>query len=134
MTTMTIGKLAKAANVPIDTIRYYEKQGLMLTPQRSASGYRLYSSEDLRRIHFIRKAKSLGFTLKDIQDLLSIDDNAATRTCEDVKTIAELKLQEIEEKITELRQIKRALEAVTASCCGGDEPAINCTILNALEH
>jgi len=62
MTTMTIGKLAKAANVPIDTIRYYEKQGLMLTPQRSASGYRLYSSEDLRRIHFIRKAKSLGFT------------------------------------------------------------------------
>ena len=72
---MTIGKLAKAADVAIDTVRYYERQGLLPQPQRTTSGYRLYAEDSLRRLRFIRRAKALGFQLNDIASLLRLTDN-----------------------------------------------------------
>jgi len=127
-----IGALAKAAGVTVETLRFYEKQGLLPKPFRSESGYRLYPESKLNQVEFILRAKAVGFSLKDITGLLDLEVNREQETCQTVKTFAEEKLAEIEAKIQELQQMRGALKQITDACCGGPLPASHCTILSAL--
>jgi len=131
MSTYTIGKLAQAANINHETVRFYERKGLLPQPSRSPSGYRLYADADLKRLHFILLAKKHGFTLADIQELLELRVDPAS-TCEEVKFKADEKIAVIKEKIAELRSMQHALTAL-ASACHGTGPAGDCPILDAFE-
>ncbi|MDZ7364219.1 MAG: MerR family transcriptional regulator [candidate division KSB1 bacterium] len=115
MTTLSVGQLAKEANVNIETVRYYERRGLLPEPQRRESGHREYSPEDVFRIKFIKRAQELGFTLKEISKLLALRVDAKT-TCAKVKKQAEAKISDIEEKIFLLKKMKTALGKQASSC------------------
>ena len=130
---LRIGQLAEQCGVSVETLRFYEKEGLLSEPPRSANGYRLYNSEAQATVGFIIKAKSLGFSLKDIAELISLKSTKEQHTCGEIKAIAENKLQTIEEKIQQLNQLHQALQAISDSCAGGEQPASECTILEALE-
>ena len=132
MTTMTIGELAQRAGVGIETIRFYEREGLIETPRRTASGYRQYSEEVVRRLQFIRRAKELGFTLNEIKELLSLRVHAGV-SCAMVKRKAEKKIADIDAKLRSLRCMKRALVELTKTC-NEDGTLDRCPILNAMEH
>ena len=127
---MKIGELAQRTGVGIDTVRYYEREGLLPRAQRLASGYRVYSDHDARRLRFVRRAKSLGFTLQEIRDLLALsdrrDDDMAT-----MRTAAIEKLGAVEAKLAELHRIRAGLETLVASC-PGHGALEQCPILNAL--
>ena len=129
-TTMTIGKLAQQAGVGIETIRFYEREGLIETPPRTASGYRQYSDAVVRRLQFIRRAKELGFTLNEIKELLSLKTSAGV-TCASAKRKAEEKIADIDGKLRTLRRMKRALVDLTKSC-NEDGTLDECPILNAM--
>jgi Cu(I)-responsive transcriptional regulator len=131
MQALTIGKVAKHAGVGIDTVRFYERKGLIAKPPRGASGYRHYPQDAVSRIRFIRRAKELGFSLQEIRDLLALRIDAEVRSGE-VKKRAETKIADIEAKIRTLQRIKETLVAITAACdgCG---PVSDCPILRALE-
>jgi len=134
MNLLRIGEVAKQTGVSIETLRYYEKQGLVDSPSRTDAGYRLYGERAVQQIEFIISAKNLGFSLKDIQELLNLRVDKENHTCEEVKTLAECKLTDIEERIRELSTIRQALKQVINTCCGGPESADNCSILGALEQ
>jgi DNA-binding transcriptional MerR regulator len=124
MRTMTIGELARAAGVNVQTVRYYERRGLLEEPPRRASGYREYPESDLARLGFIRRAQGLGFTLAEIGDLLSLRVDPRT-TSADVH-------RRVEEKLTDLRRIRGALRELAASC-KAHGPVGECPFLEALE-
>ena len=128
---LTIGKLAKHGGVNIMTIRYYERRGLLPAPARTASGYRLYTDDAVRRLQFIRQAQLLGFSLTEIQDLLSLRMQPGT-TCADIRMRAKEKISAVEKKIEDLERIKNALTALAAAC-RGKGPTAECPILEALE-
>ena len=129
---LSIGKLARTAGVGIDTVRYYERNGLLAPNTRSASGYRRYGDLELSRLRFIRRAQKLGFTLKEIRELFALRlDRSATRR--DVRQRAAAKVAEIEGKIRDLERMKKTLAELSATC-HGDGPAEGCPILNALEE
>ena len=131
MKPMTIGRLAEQAAVGIETVRFYEREGVLAKPARSASGYRLYDAEVVARLQFVQRAKELGFTLKEIKELLSLRVDHGT-SCEDVRARAEIKIADIEDRIKTLHRMKKALVRLTQDCCqktGGSE----CPILGALE-
>jgi MerR family mercuric resistance operon transcriptional regulator len=132
MGTLTIGKLAKKANGNIETIRYYEKKALIPKAYRRESGYREYSEDTVRRIQFIKHAKELGFSLKEIHELLSLKLDPKT-PCSKVKNRTEVKIADIEEKIKTLQGMKKALVKLTKAC-SGKGPVIECPILEALER
>lgn len=130
MSAMTIGRLATQAGVPIDTIRYYERHGLLPAPQRRASGYREYAEADIERLRFIRRAKELGFTLTEIGELLSLTAQRGN-DMRGVKAKAEERLEQVEHKIEELKRVRRGLKALIAACPGhGDLEG--CPIVAAL--
>ena len=128
-----IGEIAKRLDVSTDTLRYYEKQGLLVSSSRSTSGYRLYSIKDIAQLEFVLRAKKVGFTLSEIKDLLAIKVDKEHHSCQEVKQFTNEKIAEVEEKISELEVILNSLKLLNQSCCGGDEPAIHCSILSALE-
>ena len=128
---LTIGRLAKAADVNVQTVRYYERRKLLPPTSRLPSGYRLYSDEALRRLRFIRNAQALGFTLREIAELLNLRVGSTTR-CGDVKRKAQAKLAGVEEKARDLKALARALRSLIETCQAG-EPTTRCPILNALE-
>src|SRR6516162_3761464 len=127
---MTIGRLAKAAGVNIDTIRYYERHGLLPRAARRESGYREYARADVARLTFIRRAKELGFSLSDIAELLSLstDRNNGVRG---VERKAEERLADVERKIAELKRVQRGLKTLIDACPGHGELAA-CPIVAAL--
>ncbi|MBI3420357.1 MAG: heavy metal-responsive transcriptional regulator [Proteobacteria bacterium] len=129
---MTIGVLSKQSGVSADTLRYYERLGL-IKPLRSASGYRHYGSDALRILCFIRGAKALHFTLQEIGDLLFLDASDKT-TCAAVLKKTATKIREAEEKIEELHEIKKLLEKLTKACPGDETSAEACPILDHLCH
>jgi MerR family mercuric resistance operon transcriptional regulator len=129
MEPLTIGQLARRGGVGIETVRFYERRGLLEQPARKASGYRQYSPEVVSRLHFIRRAKELGFSLREIGELIALQLNPKT-TCTDVKQCAKAKINDIEGKIRDLQRMKRALDKVVASCKGYG-PAHQCSILKA---
>lgn len=129
---LKIGELAKRSCVSQDTLRFYEKRGLLQPSSRSPAGYRLYDSHDVKRVGFIMSAKGVGFTLNEIRDLLALEVTKDEKSCEDVKRIVDEKLVTVEKRINEMGRIKTSLEALGKACCGGDEPATHCTILETL--
>lgn len=131
---MKIGELAKQCNVSLDTVRYYEKQGLLAAIDRSEGGYRLFDQDAVERLHFIRKSKDLGFTLKEIRELLGIRVSPESYACGEVKALTDQKRELIEDKIRELQSLQQALQQLSDSCCGGQEPATECSILDFLSH
>ncbi len=130
MIQMTIGQVARQTGVSVETIRYYEKEGLVDEPERNPSGYRQYPAETIKRILFIQRAKAIGFTLREIHDLLSIQEKPEA-CCGDVLSRAESKMAEIEAKINELQRMKNALQMLTTECVS-DNGLDNCPILDAL--
>lgn len=131
MNSLTIGQLAKNAGVGVETVRFYERKGLLASPNRRPSGYRQYGEEVVNRLRFIKRAKELGFTLNEIKDLLSLRLDPTT-TCADVKERAEEKIDDIEAKIRTLRRMKNALVKVTKACSGRGGTS-ECPILEALD-
>ena len=127
---LTAGKLAKAADVNVETLRYYEKRGLLPEPPRKESGYRVYPESAVDRLKFIKGAQVLGFTLDEIQDLLEMRiDTHANRA--DVRQRATEKIADIQEKIEALEQMKQALEHLVHQC-HGDGSTAECPILEAI--
>ena len=127
---MNIGRLAELAQVNIDTIRYYERQGLLEPAARTASGYRKYGPADLERLRFILRSKSLGFTLAEIGDLLSLTGSRAS-DMQGVRRKAEERLAQVERKISELNRVKRGLKKLIDACPGKGE-LLGCPIVAAL--
>ena len=130
---MRIGELSKSTGFQVETLRYYEKEGLLTPVSRTQSGYREYNQTSLKQLHFIRNAKSVGFSLKEIAELLTLRVDRNQYSCGEVKSIAEQKISQIDNKIKELDKMRKALYSITDACCGGAEPATTCTILNALD-
>jgi len=128
--TLTIGQVARAARVGVETVRFYEREGLVVEPPRRPSGYRQYPPDAVRRVRFIRRAKDLGFTLKEIGELLSLRVNPGT-TCADVRAMAGAKVQDVERKIAELSGIRDVLVRLARSC-RGKGPTSECPILDML--
>ena len=129
---LTIGRVARAAGVGIDTIRYYEREGLLPPPARRLSGYRDYTPDAVTRLRFIRRAKELGFSLPEIRELLalSVDRERGVRG---VKQRAEARLAEIDRRIRELKRVQRGLRNLINACPGHGAPE-SCPILTALSH
>ncbi len=131
-TALTIGRLASAAGVGVETIRFYEREGLLPKPPRKrSSGYRQYPPDAVARVMFIRRAKDLGFTLKGVSELLELRVDP-DKSCADVRALAKAKLVDVEEKMADLTRIKGALERL-AKACRGKGPTSECPILDAIE-
>ena len=128
---LTIGKVARAGNTGVETIRYYEREGLIAAPARSGSGYRLYVPDVIQRLHFIRQAKELGFALAEIKELLSLRMRPDT-TCADIRKRAREKIAAVDRKIEDLQRIGQGPERLAAACRGAG-PTSECPILDALE-
>jgi len=130
MRKLTIGNLAKQANVNVQTIRYYERRRLLPEPKRTAAGYRVYSTDAIQRINFVKSAQGLGFSLKEIGELIGLRLRRSA-TCADVRKRAEAKIAEIESKIENLQAMRKSLLELTDACSGG--PVSNCSILLNLD-
>ena len=127
---MRTGELAREAGVNIETLRYYERRGLLPAPERAPNGYRVYSAAALDRIRFIKRAQGLGFSLEEIEELMSLRP-AKGRQRQRVRHIAESKLETIESKLAELESIREALRQLVADCERGCDDA-DCPIIDAL--
>ena len=132
MNMLSIGQVARRAGVGVETVRYYEREGLLEEPPRRASGYRQYSEHVVKRLHFIKRAQKLGFSLKEITELLLLRVDAQT-ACEEVRQRAEAKIAEVDQKLIELQRMRQALIQV-ASLCTGRGPGSPCPILDALDQ
>jgi len=128
---LTIGEVAKRSGIGLETVRFYERKGLIEEPPRTDSGYRQYPAAVVARLRFIKRAKELGFSLKEILELLSLRVDPDT-TSADIKKRADLKILDIDQKISTLQKMKRALTKLSASCTGSG-PASDCPILEALD-
>ncbi len=131
MDGLTVSEVAKQAGVNLQTIRYYERQGLLPKPPRSASNYRLYSVDAVRRVRFVKRAQGLGFTLKEIKELLSLRATPRTQ-CADVRKRAEVKVRDIDGRVRTLRAMRRALSKLVGECSGKGSVA-ECPILEAMD-
>ena len=130
---LTVGRLAREASVNLQTIRFYERRKLIPAPRRSANGYRQYSPEIVRRVLFIKRAQELGFSLREIGELLNLRRTSSS-TCADVRQKAQSKIEEIEKKITSLRRVKKALVKLKAQCDAEVTASSDCPLLDSLEH
>ena len=133
MKSLTIGKLAKEAGVNLETVRYYERRGLLPKPPRStSSGYRQFPEDAARRLRFIRRAQELGFSLKEVGELLSLRVSRRT-TSAAIRARAEAKVADIQEKIRSLESMKKTLQKLT-KVCDGCAPLAECPILDSLDR
>lgn len=114
---MNIGQLARRASVAVDTVRYYEKHGVLPPPMRNGSGYRCYGDEDIARLAFVRRAKALGFTLAEIRDLLTLSARRHDGMA-GLNTVAKEKLADVEERLAELTRIRDGLGRLVEACPG----------------
>ena len=131
MKPLTIGQVAKESGVSVETIRFYEREGLIRKPPQRPSGYRQYDPDVIRRIRFIQRGKDLGFSLREITELLSLRV-ARGSTCADVRARALSKMKDIDTKITVLQGMRGALVRLSAACVGRG-PVSECPILDALD-
>ena len=125
---LTIGRLAKAAGVNVETIRYYHRRGLVDEPDKPIGGHRRYVPSAVSRLRFIKRAQQLGFTLDEVTQLLQLEDG---RSCREARLIAEQKLALIEERITDLTRMRRMLEKLITECAAGRN-ARSCPIIATL--
>ncbi len=126
---LTRGKLSKLTGCNIETIRYYERIGLLPEPPRSAGGHRLYAEDHLKRLVFIRRCRELGFSIEEVRAFLALVDGGKY-TCGEVKTLTLHHLQSIRQKIADMRRLERTLAEMSAKCDGGTVP--ECPIIDAL--
>ena len=126
---LTIGKLAQQANVTIETIRYYQRKGLLDEPEKPATGYRQYPSQAISRLRFIKRAQQAGFTLKEILELLSLDNEH----CEEVQKIAEQKLLQIDQQLNDLTALRNALNNLVKGC-QHEQSTQHCSLIDALSN
>ena len=127
--TLPIGELSRRTGVNIETIRYYERIGVMPNPLRTEGGHRAYNEPQLKRLAFIKKSRELGFSLEEIRALLHLVD-AGTYTCSEVHEMTMEHLERVRQKISDLRRLERVLKAMAADCSRGDVP--ECPIIDAL--
>lgn len=131
MTTLvTIGQAAKQTGLSAKMIRHYEEAGLLKKANRTDAGYRLYNSQQLQQLSFIKQARTLGFSIAQISSLLNLWRNPQ-RSSKAVKQLAEQHLDEIKQKVAELQQMQKVLQQLADSCCGDDQP--QCAILDGLQ-
>ncbi len=130
MKTMMIGKVAKSAGIGVETVRFYERRGLIESPPRNESGYRQYPVSTIHRLRFIRRAKELGFSLREIKELLELQTDPAS-TCGDIMKHTEQKLADINRKIDDLIKIRDALN-ILFEACSRDRTLADCPIINAM--
>lgn len=126
---MKRAELARRAGCHLETVRYYEKLGLLPEPPRTATGYRIYDAGHLARLRFVLRARELGFTLEEIRGLLELADRG-TLTCAEVEKRTARHLAQVRTKIADLRRIERVLAEAAARCTGGEVP--DCPVLDAL--
>ena len=129
MTNRTIGKISASSGVNIETIRYYERIGILPAPPRSEGGHRLYDEEHLKRLSFVRRCRELGFSLDDVRALFRLVDGGDF-TCDEVKAMTLDHLGGARRRITDLRTMERTLDDMAARCDGGEVP--DCAIIDAL--
>jgi MerR family mercuric resistance operon transcriptional regulator len=129
--TLTTGEVADQAGVNLQTVRYYERRGLIPEPPRTAGGFRQYAPEAVSRIRFVKRAQELGFTLDEIDELLALRADAGADAVE-VKHLAEAKAADIAAKIRDLQRMKETLDALAAAC-SGEGSTSDCSILHALD-
>lgn len=127
LTILTIGKLARKAEVNVETVRYYQRVGLLKEPDKPAYGFRCYPADDIARIRFIKRAQQLGFTLKEISELLSLGDGH----CADVQALAEQKRDKIDLQISDLQAMRRVLTDLLEAC-RSDRSSDHCAVIDAL--
>lgn len=128
MSDITIGRLSSATGVKIETIRYYEKIGIMPDPPRSAGKQRVYSPPHLARLNFIKRSRDLGFGLDAVRSMLGLNDKAPS--CAEVHALTTAHLSEVRKKIADLKRLERSLNEITKECARGDAP--DCPIIDAL--
>src|SRR5713101_5416344 len=128
---LTIGQVAEAADVNVQTIRYYERRGLFPTPRRTSAGYRQYADDAVARLRFIKHAQELGFSLKEIQDLLGLRVRHGT-ACDAVERKTKNKIEVVQQRIRDLQHMKRTLERLAAACAAR-RPTDDCPVLEVLE-
>ena len=129
---LTIGRLAESAQVNVETVRYYQRRGLLREPARPIGGVRRYSSDDVKRIRFIRRAQQLGFTLDEVTNLLKLEDG---RSCRETEQVAQQKLRLVEGRIADLQRLRKTLRELIGRCESG-RGRITCPIIESLmaEH
>ena len=132
LSALTIGKFAKAGGVNIQTIRYYERRKLLRPKAKRPSGYRLYDAASLSRLHFIKNAQALGFTLHEVGELLNLRVNSSAQ-CRDVQRKAQAKLVQAKSKLKEVQALVYALQGLIQTCKAG-KPTDRCPILKSLEN
>ncbi len=128
--TLTIGKVASRARIGVETIRFYERRQLIDPPPRTAAGYRQYPGSTVQRLRFIRRAKELGFSLKEIRELLILQEDPGS-TCGDIMERAEQKLADINQRIDDLTKMRNALKILT-DACSSDATSAECPIMQAI--
>jgi len=129
-TKITIGKAAAAAGVNVETIRFYQRRGLLLEPPKVLGGFRYYDEATIARVRFIKRAQALGFSLEEVLGLLALEQSNA---CHETHDVAVRKLQLVEERITDLRRIRTTLKKLVQQCEAGSA-AVSCPIIESLTH
>ena len=127
---LTIGRLAHAAEVNVETIRYYQRRGLLEEPAKPPSGRRRYADDAVRRVRFIKRAQQLGFTLEEVKSLLRLEDG---QSCRETRLLAEQKLAVIEQRLADLTRMRRLLAGLIAECMEGKRPR-SCPIIATLSR
>lgn len=127
----SIGQLATQAGCKVETVHYYEKTGLMPDPPRTEGGHRIYTFSNIKRLNFIRRSRELGFSIKQIKELLKFIDEP-DHYCGEVKTMAVVHTQAIQQKIDDLERLKQALNKMLSQCKGSENPIDDCPIIDAL--
>lgn len=131
MTQLTIGKLAQQVGLGVETLRYYERRGLIEPYRRSASGYRLYDADARRRLRFVRRAQTLGFSLNEVGELLALSGNPEASAA-DIKALTKAKIEDVEARIADLQRMRSALSELECRCPGQSGMRSECPILAAL--
>lgn len=132
MNGLTIGEVASEAGVHIETLRYYERRGILPRPPRTASGYRAFSDDDVRRVRFIKRAQALGFSLREVEELLALRARSG-RSCANVQVKAQSKIADIEVKLQQLSAMRDALTRLVATCARRGATSA-CPILESLDR
>lgn len=126
--SLTIGKLAAIADVNIETIRYYQRMNLIVEPIKPSTGFRVYPESDVERVRFIKRAQQLGFTLKEIQELLDLGEGH----CQEIQALAKQKLEKIESHMKDLKAMRKALNALLVQCETDKNSDVHCAIIDSL--
>ena len=133
-THITIGKLSEVSGVPTDTIRYYEKLGVLGKAERASNGYRIYGQDTIKILNFVRRAKVMNFTLEEIKELLTMSEDDHPSVCGDILTMVESKISKFKQKMEDTKIALISLEHFAGDCPGGQVPTEHCPFINYLEN